>query len=164
MAKRGRPKKAIQKSKPAATAYFDQIKTEVETNQSKLSMVLGGLIILVIGILIFNYFNKNNPSLGPSSQTEQSLSSETVDVSPNQLPGKYTVKDGDTLFIIAEKYYQDGSRFEDIAKANDIVDVNLIVAGIVLEIPKLEEATPIPSPSESPTESPTPSSSSTEQP
>lgn len=155
MAKIGRPKKAIKKSKPVPTAYFDQIKTEVETNQSKLSMVLGGLIVLVIGILIFNYFNKSNPSLGPSSQTEQNPSPETGDVSPNQLPGKYTVKDDDTLFIIAEKYYQDGSRFEDIAKANSITDVNSVVVGTVLEIPKLEEATPVPSPSETPSPSPT---------
>ena len=164
MAQRGRPKKTIQKPQPAPKAYFDQIKTEVETNQSKLSMVLGGLIILVIGILIFNYFNKSNPSLGPSSQTEQSPSPETGDVSPNQLPGKYTVKEDDTLFIIAEKYYQDGSRFEDIAKANNIIDVDLVETGTVLEIPKLEEATPTPGPSESPTESPAPSSPLIEQP
>lgn len=149
MPNRGRPKKIIEKPKPTATAYLDQMKAEVETNQSKLSMVLGGLIILVIGILIFNYFNKSNPSLGPSSQTEQSPSSETADVSPNQLPGKYTVKEDDTLFIIAEKYYQDGSRFEDIAIANNIIDVNSIEPGQILEIPKLAEE-PIPTPTEQP--------------
>lgn len=153
MAQRGRPKKTIEKT---PTAYFDQIKTEVEQNQSKLSLVLGGLIVLVVGILIFNYFNKNKASLGPSSQTEQTPAESPVsDVSPNQLPGKYTVKDGDTLFIIAEKYYQDGSRFEDIAKANNISDVNSVVTGQVLEIPKLEESTPLPSPSETPSSSPT---------
>ena len=107
-------------------------------------MILGALIVLVVGFLVFNYFNKDGADLGPAQNTQQE---EVVkgDVSPDKLPGRYTVKEGDTLFLIAEKYYQDGNKFEDLAKANNLTDVNSIVLGQDLEIPKLEDmATPAP--------------------
>lgn len=117
--------------------YFEKLETQIQSNQSKVSLVLGALIILVIGILVFNYFNRNQSSLGPAQQTEQT---EEADVSPEQLPGKYTVKEGDTLFTIAEKYYKDGLKYTEIAKANNLTDVNTISVGQVLEIPKVESA------------------------
>ena len=97
-------------------------------------MVLGALIVLVLGILVFNYFNKNTPDLGPAQTIEQQ-----EDVSPENLPGKYTVREGDTLFLIAEKYYQDGYKYPDIAKANNLTDVNAIETDQVLEIPKISQ-------------------------
>lgn len=156
-------KKPVKKEAKSNSSYFDKIETEVTSNQSRLSMVLGILIILVVGILVYNYFQKgNSSSLGPASQTEQQ---QAVDVSVDNLPGKYTVKEGDTLFLIAEKYYQDGNKFTEIAKANNLSNVNTISKGQVLEIPKLAEevaqasTSPSPSPSASPTMAPSPSPS-----
>ena len=60
------------------------------------------------------------------------------------------LKEGNTLFLIAEKYYQDGYKFTEIAKANNLNNVNAIEVGQVLEIPKLTEevvASPTPQPS-----------------
>lgn len=136
-----RPKS--QSTKPEGT-YFEKLEQEVKSNQSTLSLVLGGLIVLVVGVLIFNYFNRSTPQLGPAQQTEEG------DVSSENLPGKYTVKKGDTLFLIADKYYKDGYKYNEIAKANNLSDVNSVEVGQVLEIPKLEaeivEATPTPAP------------------
>lgn len=117
-------------------SYWNKINEETQTNQSKLSMVLGALIILVAGVLIFNYFNKSKQDLGPAQQTTKE---ETADVSPENLPGQYIVKEGDTLFTIAEKYYQDGYKFEELAKENNLSDVNSLEVGQSLKIPKLEE-------------------------
>lgn len=141
MAQRGRPRK-IEEIKPVQT-YFDKLNNEIQSNQSKLSMVLGGLIILVFGILLFNYFNKGRSSLGPAQQTDQSQQEKQ---NAANLIDKYTVKEGDTLFTIAEKYYQDGTKFEDIAKANNLSDVNLIETGQSLAIPKIETSAPSPTP------------------
>ena len=126
-----RPKS--QSTKPEGT-YFEKLETEVRSNQSTLSLVLGGLIVLVVGVLIFNYFNRSTPQLGPAQQTGEG------DVSAENLPGKYTVKEGDTLFLIADKYYKDGYKYNEIAKANNLSDVNSVEVGQVLEIPKLEVA------------------------
>lgn len=119
---------------PQEESYLDKISGDVQSNQSKLSMVLGGLIILVVGILIFNYFNKGSQDLGPAQQVEQE-----GDVSPESLPGKYTVKEGDTLFTIAEKYYSDGYKYPEIATTNSLTNVDAIEVGQTLVIPKLAE-------------------------
>lgn len=113
-------------------SYFEKIELEVRSNQSTLSLVLGGLIVLVVGVLVFNYFNKPQPQLGPAQQTEA-----TTDTSPESLPGKYTVKEGDTLFLIADKYYQDGYKYTEIAKANNLTNADNIEKDQVLEIPRL---------------------------
>lgn len=131
----GRPPKSNEQSTPQT--YWDKLSQDTKSNQSKLSMVLGALIILVVGILVFNYFSKGRESLGPAQQTQQA---EGEDVSPQNLPGKYTVKEDDTLFLIAEKYYQDGYKYTDIAKANNLENPDVLEKGQVLEIPKLENA------------------------
>lgn len=136
-------------SKQPTSNYLDKIEQEVQLNQSKLSLVLGVLIIVVTGILLFNYFNKNKADLGPSQQVE---GDGQVDVSTDNLPGRYTVKEGDTLFTIAEKYYRDGYKYTEIAKVNNLYDVNTVTVGQVLEIPKLETLVLSPT-----TEEPTPS-------
>lgn len=128
------PKKNFIKktTKVSSPSLLEKVETEIQSNQSKVSMILGALIILVVGILVFNYFSKNRAALGPAQQTQNE-----EDISPNQLPGKYTVKEGDTLFVIAEKYYQDGEKFFEIAKANNLANADQIEAGQILELPKL---------------------------
>lgn len=142
-------------AKKNSDKFLDKIENEIQSNQSKVSLVLGGLIVLVIGILIFNYFNRNKPGLGPAQQTQQEPSQ---DVSQDQLPGPYTVKSGDTLFMIADKYYQNGYQYTEIAKANNLTNPDLIEEGQILQIPKPEpQQTPLalqPSPSSLPTEEP----------
>lgn len=138
----------------ASQSYLDRIESEVQLNQSRMSLVLGGLIILVIGVLIFNYFNKTNKGdVGTAQKIEVS---QNADVAVDALPGKYTVKEGDTLFTIADKYYKDGYQYPEIAKANNLINVDSIETGQVLEIPKLDTttntvtATPTPIPTEQP--------------
>lgn len=115
-------------------SYFDKLDKEVSSNQSKLSMILGALIILVVGILVFNYFSKGRETLGPAQQTQQEGE-------------QYTVQEGDTLFLIAEKYYKDGYKYEEIAKANNITNIDALEVGQILQIPKLTEEVAQASPS-----------------
>ncbi|MBI2315271.1 LysM peptidoglycan-binding domain-containing protein [Candidatus Daviesbacteria bacterium] len=138
MAKKTSIKKSPAKVK-ASENYLEKLETNIQSNQSKVSMVLGALIVLVVGILVYNYFTKNNASLGPAQQIEQKQ--EQQDIAKDKLPGSYTVKEDDTLFTIAEKYYQDGSKFTEIAKANNLSDVDSIETGQKLEIPKISAET-----------------------
>lgn len=147
-----------------SSSYWQKLEGEVQNNQSRVSMILGGLIILVVVVLIFNFFNKNKSSLGPAQNTENM---QQQDVSAENLPGKYTVKEEDTLFTIAEKYYKDGFKYSEIVKANNLSSPDMIEVDQVLEIPKLETVTmvnestpptPTPTPAKSPQPISTPSS------
>ncbi|MCL5019952.1 MAG: LysM peptidoglycan-binding domain-containing protein, partial [Patescibacteria group bacterium] len=104
---------------------------------------------------VFNYFNRQGSSLGPAQTTENNQK-EQQDVATDNLPGKYKVKEGDTLFIIAEKYYKDGEKFSEIAKANNLSNPDTIEAGTIIEIPKLASSL---SPAASPEASTEPSPS-----
>lgn len=117
-------------AKKTSFNYLERVEKELQTNQSKVSMVLGALIILVIGILVFNYFNKPKADLGPAQQTQATQTEEN----------KYTVNAGDTLFTIADKYYQNGYSYTEIATANNLTNADQIEVGQVLEIPKLDKS------------------------
>lgn len=130
-----RPKKLVDVA-PAGKSLIQQLQEELQLNQSYLSLILGLLIVLVGGIILFNYL-KSNQTLGPAQQTASEEETQK-DVEPENLPGKYTVKEGDTLFQIAERYYKDGYKFDNIVQANKLSSANVIEAGQVLEIPKLE--------------------------
>lgn len=125
------------KSKTLNQSLLQKLQSELQFSQSYISLVLGLLIVLVAGILVFNYFNKDKGSLGPAQQTgEQQPQS---DVAKENLPGQYTVKAGDTLFTIASKYYNDGYQYLRIAQENKLVSADSIEVGQVLTIPKTEE-------------------------
>lgn len=137
MAKKSISKK-VKVSAVESSTYWQNLESEIQNNQSKVSMVLGGLIVLVVIVLIFNFFNKNKASLGPAQNAETTTAQ---DVAAENLPGKYTVKEGDTLFLIAEKYYMDGFKYTEIAKANNLTNPDSIEKGVVLDIPKLDQNT-----------------------
>jgi hypothetical protein len=48
----------------------------------------------------------------------------------------HTVAPGETLWVIAERYYGDGNRFHEIAEASGIADADVVNVGQVLNIPR----------------------------
>lgn len=118
----------------------DKLQSEFDLNQSYINLILGALIVVVLGVLVFNYFNRSkDDNLGPSSeQTTQQQDEQITDVEKDKLPGKYTIKSGDTLFLIAQNYYGDGYKYPELVKANSISNENSIEEGQVLDIPKIE--------------------------
>lgn len=133
-----RPKRNINKSvSENDQSLFQKLQSQIQFDQSYLSLALGLVIVLIAGFLVFNYFKSSKPTLGPAQQSENQ---NQADVQPENLPGKYTVKEGDTLFTIAQKYYNDGDKYPEIAKANNLTNENTIETGQVLDIPKIEEA------------------------
>jgi nucleoid-associated protein YgaU len=63
--------------------------------------------------------------------TKQTTDSQVRPVT-KEVPQKYTVKAGDTLWMIAQRQYGDGSRYPSIAAKNGIKNPNLIYPGQVL--------------------------------
>jgi len=129
-------------------------------------MVLGALVIVIVGILIVNYFkDKKSDTLtgintGSESQKENELKSDTIEVgqkltlpevsakkptltkptlsaNTQTLSGDtYTVVKGDTLWSISLRAYGDGYKWVSVAKANKLVNPNVIHVGNVLTLPR----------------------------
>jgi nucleoid-associated protein YgaU len=137
-----------EKTTESNSGLFEKIQYDLQNNQSYLNLILGGLIIVVLGVLVYNYFNKPSADLGTSmeTQTEQTQG----DVAKEDLPGKYTVKEGDTLFTIAQKYYDDGYKYTEIVKENKLANENQVEVGQELTIPDLDMPTASTGPSTSP--------------
>jgi nucleoid-associated protein YgaU len=105
--------------------------------ESFISITLGFLVVIVAGLLLFNYLNRG-----------KSGNNETVKENQNQqeeiavLPTKHVIADGETLWSIAEKYYHSGYNWVTLAKENNLTNADNIFTGQELNIPKAETIRP----------------------
>ena len=125
---------------------FDKLKA----NENKISTFLGIVVVVVIGALIFNYFRSLNQEGQIESGTETETNQEEQEVVlieeegklvPQGIPTVYTVKENDHLWLIAEKFYNSGYNWVDIAEANNLNSADKIAIGQELTIPKVEVIT-----------------------
>ena len=78
------------------------------------------------------------PTEAPAAPTEAPAAPTEAPAAPTEAPAKwiYTVVSGDTLWAIAARFYDDGSKYPKIASANGIANPDLIVVGQKLTIPE----------------------------
>ena len=118
---------------------------KLKLNESTISMILGALVIVVVGVLIFNYFRgvgKPKPEVAPTPTGELKLVEEGGKLVPEGLPTTYKVQKGDHLWKIAEKFYGSGYNWVDISKENNLVTPNLLFVDQELNLPKVEVRQP----------------------
>jgi nucleoid-associated protein YgaU len=120
---------------------------KVKINESTISFVLGVLVVLVIGTLIFNYFKgvgkvKQDTNIA-IQENGVKLVQEEGKMIPEGLPTTYKVQAQDSLWKIAEKYYTSGYNWVDIAKENKLVNANRLLVGQELVLPKAEVKKPV---------------------
>ncbi len=117
----------------------------LKMNESTISTVLGGLIVIMIGVLVFNYFSSINQEgqITESSAKVEVTPGEPVLVDengekvPQGLPTTYKVKKGDTLWSVAEQFYNSGYNWVDIASENKLANADLIEVDQELTLPKV---------------------------
>lgn len=99
-------------------------------HESTVSTVLGFLVIVVVGLLVVNYFRNldTNPPFPEAAQTAEEEGTTS----------SYTVAAGDSLWSISEKVYGSGYNWVDIREANNIENPKDIVEGQELIIPEVE--------------------------
>ncbi len=112
-----------------------------KSTEEAVSMFLGLAIVLVVIGLVINFFNsrkkitkipgtENNLEL-----TENGTGTKTIE------GGEYVVVKGDDLWNIAIKRYNDGYKWTEIAKANNLKNPGVIWEGQKLILPDLEAKT-----------------------
>ena len=91
-------------------------------------MILGAIVIIIVGVIVVNFFKTDEGETIPVLETEEEVS----------LPTTHTVAVGEDLWKISEKYYGTGYNWVDIVTENDLQNPNMISEGQELSIPKVE--------------------------
>lgn len=122
------------------------IQKQVNSPDSFVSMILGLAVVLIIGIVAFNYFTRGNDNktavTGENAQEQTTADESEATTTPAGLPAVYEVKAGDTLWSISQKFYNSGYNWVDVVKANKLANANDIKVGQKLNIPKTAVITP----------------------
>lgn len=116
----------------------------VKLNEDTISMILGAVVVVVVGILIFNYFKNinqgqitQNAEVVSPTETKVELVEKEGQSFVKGLPATYKVAKGDHLWSISEKYYNSGYNWVDIASANNLKNANQIEVDQELIIPNV---------------------------
>lgn len=116
----------------------------IKLNESTISMLLGALVIIVVGIAAINLFGNDNAGETIPALETQDIANENAGA--ENLPATHTVQEGEDLWKISQQYYNSGYRWVEIAEANNITDPNQLEQGQEITIPDLDvagvEATP----------------------
>lgn len=118
--------------------------TYFKSTEELVSMILGLLIVIFMGIMVINFFQKRNEGnvAVPGVSDEAVITEgdfqkgEKNVVTPETL---YVVESGDSLWKIAEKKYESGYNWIDIAKANNLNNPGLLAVGQKLKLPAIEK-------------------------
>jgi len=116
-----------------------KILKKIKLAESSISTLFGFIVVLIVGSLIFKYFQgagKTNLSV-----VNNDIANEEEQALANLAEGEkiHEIQEGESLWTIAEKYYGSGYNWVDIAKVNNLVDPNLLANGIKLIIPAVEK-------------------------
>lgn len=141
-------------------ARRNNIKLSSLVNQIRANLpnFLLGLTILIVFVLLSSLYLQSGKKMS-SPQTKQTQPSKPMEEKKPQTKTtslwdmimgkkeekpkkkseskKYTVKEGDSLWVIAEKHYGSGYNAYDIAQANSMENPDTVEVGITLEIPEV---------------------------
>ena len=101
-------------------------------NEGTISMLLGVAVVIVVGLLVINYFKDLKNTVSPSI-TQNAAQTQKI-----TLPLEHTVVKGEHLWSIAQRYYSSGFNWVDIASENKLGKDTQLAIGQKLMIPNVE--------------------------
>jgi nucleoid-associated protein YgaU len=107
----------------------------LKLNESTISMILGVLVIVTVGILVINYFKSSEGEALPEGASTQENGLKV------KLPTTHTVAENESLWSISQKYYGTGYNWVDIAETNKLSRADIIAKGQTLTIPDVQART-----------------------
>jgi len=129
MAKRVRRTRKTTAKRKTQFNFFKKIKL----TESYTSLILGAIVVLILGIFFISFIRGNR-----IKQTSfiSDISKMQEQINPNSnTSSTYTVRPGDDLWTISVNFYNDGYRWTEIAKLNNMGNPGLIYSGDKLKLP-----------------------------
>jgi len=150
-------RKKTSKSTRSSKIDFEKM-SDFSAPRSYVSLAYGIITVVVLFVIVFLGIR----SIAQRNQGD--ISDGTNIESINGISDTYVVEEGETLYSIAEKFYQNGELWPTIAAENKISNPNTLEKGTKLNIPKSEEKEEITMDTPEPTAVPTAIPEKTEQP
>jgi len=129
----------VANKKEPIDAKINEVIKRVKGSEQAVSMIMGILIVLLIGGFSYRFFHKKQIENLPEPQKEEEQkateATEKATEEKVKLPTFHKVARGENLWQIAEKYYQSGYNWVDIARENRLRDPDLVLVGEKLAIP-----------------------------
>lgn len=94
-----------------------------------------GDVVFTLSLREYSYLNVERSKKPDKTSGLKDRPNEKKDSGESK---KHTVKQGDTLWDLADKHYGDGSKWKEIAKANNVTDPRALQIGANLTIPAKE--------------------------
>lgn len=139
MPKKRRKTPSIKKTKPTLENINYKELLLNALNYNKLNFLLGIITVIIIILVGYNFFLKNKtPILKIATKKQVQKLDSSPAANKKKLERKYKVKEGDTLWKIAEQFYGSGYNAVDIALANNINNPDLIYIDQQLIIPSVK--------------------------
>jgi len=117
-------------------------KKYIKSLEELVSMLLGLAIIVVIVALIFNFVQRGKGTVSIPGVNDVTLSEEAIKQKQEE-ENIYTVAEGDSLWKIADKKYNNAYTWTEIAKENNIKNVSILYVGQKLKMPTIEKTVTI---------------------
>ncbi len=116
-----------------------KILKKIKMAESSISTFFGFMVVLIVGVLIFKYFQGAGKTNLPV--VNNNIANEVEQPQANLAEGEkiHEIQEGESLWVIAEKYYGSGYNWVDIAKVNNLANPNLLAKGVKLIIPAVEK-------------------------
>src|SRR3989344_4301819 len=93
--------------------------SKIKWQESYASLILGAIIVIVVGLLVANFFSKKTEQIDTGEQITQTQEEKKA-------PGEYKVVAGDSLSKISEKFYKSQEFWPVLARVNKVANPNLI--------------------------------------
>src|SRR3989344_1113328 len=101
--------------------------------ESYASLIIGAIIVIVLGLLVANFFSKRNQKI---DEGEKAI---PIEQEATKTPQTYKIAAGDSLSAISKKYYDSDKYWMVLASKNKITNPNRILVDATLEIPPKSE-------------------------
>lgn len=107
--------------------------------QSLLSLGLGAIVVVVVGLLVFNYFTQLRSEPGQAELAQEEAAPETeLALEPTEILTTHVIQPKEHLWSLAKRYYDNGFLWVKIAEVNQLADPDRVLAGTELIIPKID--------------------------
>ena len=106
--------------------------------ESYASLILGAIIVIILGLLVANYFTrKNQGTIDEADMTKLTQEEETKPVEGSD----YKIKENDSLSKISQEVYGSQEYWNALAVVNNIVNPNVIWVNTTIKLPDKDDLT-----------------------